>query len=506
MRVATTKTFADNTSSTTYSTAVVDVNLTKSIQDAAAAQTTANSATTAASTAQTTANNAASAASTAQTTANNAASAASTAQTTADNAATAASTAQTTANNAASAASTAQTAADGAASAASAAQTTADNAVSAASAAQATADKNVKATVSCYYRSTTNSTPTISTSTTIGTADDTDNAWSYTLQKPKKNTYFYTCERYTLADNTVTFSTVRPMSNLTQTALWCSANNSTYVDGANIYAGSVTATQIDVANLFSENITASNFHLTGGSIYIETSETSFDKLRLVSPQQFAELSPSGLRVSNNVFSDKPEIWRINYTIGPSGPRSSRIDMNSLKLDGSWGLRARYTSESLYYLDVNNKSAGGIGSTWVDSTATTAYSYLTLRNTATQEVAYLDQESLTFKDTNGVTSFSYPKNGLRTRDLVGSFAELIATTGTTNTYTLQQGVYLVTVCRVNSTITTHNGAWLVNSYNTSSITPLVSPTATDPTTVTISRKTLTVTTKASYIYLSVIKLT
>jgi hypothetical protein len=126
---------------------------------------------------------------------------------------------------------------------------TASTAASDASSAQSTANGGVVSTVSVYYRSTTNTTPTINDQTSIGTAFNSDNVWSYVLLNPKKNAYFYTCEKYTKADGTVSFSTVRQMSNLTASSLWCSANNQTYIDGASIYARSVTADKISVNNL-----------------------------------------------------------------------------------------------------------------------------------------------------------------------------------------------------------------------------------------------------------------
>lgn len=124
------------------------------------------------------------------------------------------------------------------------ANTTANTANTTANSALSKGNSAVTATVSCYYRSTTSTTPTINTSTSIGTAQDTSNAWEYVLPRPKKNCYFFTCERYTKGDGTVSFSTVRSLSNVTYTSLWCSANDATYIDGGNIYANTVTANQL----------------------------------------------------------------------------------------------------------------------------------------------------------------------------------------------------------------------------------------------------------------------
>jgi len=108
------------------------------------------------------------------------------------------------------------------------------------------ADKSaaVTTTVSVYYRSTTHSAPSISTSTSIGTSASTDNAWEYVMPEPKRDRYFYTCEKYVHVDNSVSFSTVRELSSETYASKWVHASDNTYIDGGKLYANSVTATQI----------------------------------------------------------------------------------------------------------------------------------------------------------------------------------------------------------------------------------------------------------------------
>lgn len=501
LRVATTKTFADNTTSTTYSTPVVDVNLTKSIQDAATAQSTATGAATAASTAQTTANNAASAASTAQTTANNAASAASTAQTTANNAATAASTAQSTADaalgttkstqqyylstsstsatggtwqdtvptwssgkyvwtriktdattksgtalspvystavydanlttalstasSASSAASAAQSTADGAVTAAGTAQTTANNAASAASAAQTTANGAVKSSsvktqyylstsassatggswsdtiptwadgkylwtriattttpvsgtasttyqpsangaydknltsalstataaastaaaaqtkanaalvtsVSVYFRASTSTVPGKPTAEVTSTAVDTSDAWTLCMPRPKKGTTYYTCEQNKDGNGTVSWTAVQQMANTTYVASWASSANATYIDGANIYTGSVTANQMAANSITAEKLaagsvtadkiaanevltqklTATDLTITGGKININTGGSSFDVITLTTEELGRSvLSPVGIRFDKYVSGSFTSRVNINY--------------------------------------------------------------------------------------------------------------------------------------------------------------------------------------------------
>ena len=102
----------------------------------------------------------------------------------------------------------------------------------------------IKETVSCYYRSTTSSTPTISSSTSIGTSNNTDNVWSYVIPLPKRDKYFFTCEKYVYADGSISFSTVRALDSQTYASKWVSSSDQTYIDGGRIYANSVTTAQL----------------------------------------------------------------------------------------------------------------------------------------------------------------------------------------------------------------------------------------------------------------------
>lgn len=123
----------------------------------------------------------------------------------------------------------------------------------------------VNKTVSVYYRSTAHSTPSISTSTSIGTSSSTDNAWEYIMPGPKRDCYFYTCEEYTYADNTRSFSTVRELTSETYTSKWVSSADATYIDGGRLYANSVTADQIQT-----NSITVGS--LSDGSSYSTTTQ------------------------------------------------------------------------------------------------------------------------------------------------------------------------------------------------------------------------------------------
>ena len=115
----------------------------------------------------------------------------------------------------------------------------------------------VQSTVSVYYRSSTNSPPSISTGSSIGTSASTDNAWEYVMPQPKRNRYFYTCERYTYADGTVNFSAVRSLDNATYTSKWCHESDNVYIDGGALYANSVTASKMAAGSITIGNMDAS---------------------------------------------------------------------------------------------------------------------------------------------------------------------------------------------------------------------------------------------------------
>ena len=144
------------------------------------------------------------------------------------------------------------------------------SALSTAASAVTAANSAVQSTVSVYYRSTTDSTPAITPSTSIGTTIDTSNVWTYVMPRPKNGCYFYTCERYVHVDNTVTFSTVRSIANANYTSLWCSANDASYIDGANIYAGSVTADQIATGTITIQNFSENAQETLAVSTYSKT--------------------------------------------------------------------------------------------------------------------------------------------------------------------------------------------------------------------------------------------
>ena len=160
--------------------------------------------------------------------------------------------------------------------------------------AQTAANSAIVSTVSVYYRSTTNTAPTIDGTTSIRTAANTSDVWTYVMPRPKNGCYFFTCERYQFVDNSVAFSTVRSLANATYTSVWCSANNASYIDGAHIYAGSVTAAQI-----------------AAGTLTVAKLDEDAQKTLMSSAKSWTEyyLSTSPTQATDGTWSDEvPKTW------------------------------------------------------------------------------------------------------------------------------------------------------------------------------------------------------
>lgn len=108
----------------------------------------------------------------------------------------------------------------------------------------------VKSVVSVFFRSTSSTPPSRPTqATVIGTATDRDGVWSYNMPIPRNGKYFYTCEQYNYVDLKVAYSDVKTLTTLDYTSKWCSATDSTQIDGSAIFAGSITADKIAAGSI-----------------------------------------------------------------------------------------------------------------------------------------------------------------------------------------------------------------------------------------------------------------
>lgn len=501
-------------------------------------------------------------------------------------------------------------------------------ALSTASSAQTTASGAVASTVSVYYRSTTSTTPTISTSTTIGTSATTDNAWEYVMPRPKNGCYFYTCEKYTKQDGTVSFSTVRQMENLTYTSLWCSASDATCIDGASIYTGSVTADKITVSDLqalgatiggwtinstsISKDTTidgetyhafvsapasptsanrafgvrkgsstypfqvtydgklkatgvdlTGTFNMTGGGVNISTSEDTTDVIQLNGTTRSLLLQPSILKISYasspkrtidvspglgvRLYDDNGSIFGLgtNGVISVGGTGNNGIDGNIRLFDSSSNKRVDISISGIAYQNASGTTTATYPSTgypWGNlvsngeetsdldsvtdsglSTYTNAATHLPasfggavfvypFSSTTYHQLAFDNDTSNSddvFLWARKHNSYGYHAwqriltQGSTVTSLSGNTADTVSTSGTVKTYTLENGTYLVTTARYNNASTAQDGVWIVSCHvsGTSHLSALMS----GSTTASISGATLTITTGSQNVRITITKL-
>lgn len=313
----------------------------------------------------------------------------------------------------------------------------------------------IASTVSCYYRSTTSTTPTISTSTSIGTSASTDNAWEYVMPYPKKNAYFFTCERYTHADGSISFSTVRSLSNADYTSKWCSSSDSTYIDGGNIYTGTVNANAIKANETFTQKLYATDFNLTGGSVNIQTASSTEDKIVLNYSTESTHISAHGFQAINTsvTYGDPDRAVLLSY----DGLRGSDIKVSSTPsyvqgfylYDGHLTLRAAIDSNTSYNQISLNATDGSIfvyharnkysALMWPDSNG--AGRFVLGDGTSTLWRTQLDNTGLTFRNSSDAVTASYPATGFPVTEYSATWT---CTTSWSEalSFTLDPGDYLI----------------------------------------------------------------
>ena len=233
-------------------------------------------------------------------------------------------------------------------------------ALSTASTAQSTANGSVTATVSCYYRSTTHSAPSITTSTSIGTSDDTNNAWEYVMPRPKNDCYFYTCERYTKANGTVSFSLVREMSNLTYTSMWCSATDSTLIDGSYIATGTIEANRISVNDLKAFNADIAGWEITSDAIYKDFTDSN-GVIHRAQMRSGSTYNKNYTAFSVRSSSDGGDNWDSQFNVTYGGKLTAteaditgKITSTSGNI-GGWGISSSYIQKYGPYTEGTSSS-------------------------------------------------------------------------------------------------------------------------------------------------------
>lgn len=231
----------------------------------------------------------------------------------------------------------------------------------------------IKSTVSCYYRSTSNTAPTITKTTSIGTSNNTDNAWEYVMPVPKRNTYFFTCEKYTYMDDSVAFSTVRPLDSQTYASKWVSSSDNTYVDGGRIYTHSITTSQLATDAIKSNNYSASQnanspYSATGTFLDLSTGNFYTPNFGIDNTYGKAYLNGEIIASSGQIGSDTMNYWEIGNKTDYNANDSAAIigHGSSYIQSGGWMISAdridtrSYDSNRKYTYPLNDNTYWDFG--------------------------------------------------------------------------------------------------------------------------------------------------
>ena len=169
-------------------------------------------------------------------------------------------------------------------------------ALATAEAASGAAGNSLVSSVPLYYRST-SSTPPARPVAEVTSTSTGSGVWTLAMPAPSRGCYFFTCNQYKLANNTVDWSAVREISSATYTSKWCASADATYIDGGQLYTGSVTADKVKANEIFTQKLYAQDFNITGGSVHITTASETDDIIALNCGDFTAKISPSELYMS-----------------------------------------------------------------------------------------------------------------------------------------------------------------------------------------------------------------
>lgn len=258
-------------------------------------------------------------------------------------------------------------------------------------------------------------------------------------------------------------------------------------------AGVITATGANISG---------SFTMTGGSINITTATDSTDAIELNYGTAKIRLNPSRFDLSNTngVFGNYAIVLRNDMgTVGVyDAVNTSTTFFNMTAHTGTLALRGATTPGAIDLKDTSNNNtvilSGGNGFGGISKVGL-------VMGDGTHTLTDLDTTALTFKNTSGTVTATYPAdptnflkdNGLSVASLKDCTSETVSTSGTTKTYTLTNGTYLITTAKYNNSSTANDGVWLASAHSsgTSHLSALLTPTGT--TTVSISGATLTVVT-------------
>lgn len=276
-----------------------------------------------------------------------------------------------------------------------------------------------------------------------------------------------------------------------------------------ITAGTLNANVIraglltDAANKNSWNLDTGAFTITDGSINIITANDSDDIIQL----NYDGRLPNGY---GPVYSTNLQSKQIKAE-GHSYQPSSHYYSYSL-LFASGANEYVHVEHDIYSneqpTEIYSKSYTRLNRSGVEG-----YSAVGIGASAVKQMDLDFNNGLTFYNGSGTQTAIYPAdastlltgNSLGLSKLDNVFFDSVSSSGTTKSYTLNNGTWLVFVVKFNNTSTTYDGFWIAGVHGTSHLTAILTPSS-GSTSVSISGTSLSVTTGSSNMRISVIKIT
>lgn len=214
----------------------------------------------------------------------------------------------------------------------------------------------------------------------------------------------------------------------------------------------------------------------------ETVEGSIEVAQVVNGQTRDKSVMGGGRIAANVFSTNDRTFIVKTVFGATTPNA---------------LLELYSGSPLkQILRLGDATYGDGGSVQL------------MYNGKTR--VFLESDSLRFYNSSGTMTGQYPAAGLTLATMEGGVSEQVATSGTTKTYTLPVGTYLMTIGRYSSTDTTRDGVWLLlintdtsGGESRSHITPIV--VGANAPVPTVDSRDVSITTNAGYQRITIAKL-
>ena len=234
-------------------------------------------------------------------------------------------------------------------------------------------------------------------------------------------------------------------------------------------------------------------NITGGYVAIATED---DPDNIDSRIAFRNKYDDGAQI----ISNKTEFTAYGYDTEQNF-YASEDDYEADNPDQTYYVNAGVNSEA--ELNVGFTASGASGQVVIECGSPRQEIRIT-RNSNVRLV--IDMDGITFTDSNGVDTASYPSTGLGVVALNNNFSVAYGTDTTSHTYTLAtNGTYLVTTARYSSSGTSgsYDGVWLVTAATNSHIAAIKTPTGNAPTIG--SGRVLTYQPSYQYMMLTVTKL-